>query len=82
MKKYLIITRIILMTFFILCSLHFINTWLYFIVNPFIDEKLISFTWLGLAVNFLELSYCIWFIEYYIENSKEKHNYEKNKKRP
>ena len=74
MKRNKVIARVILLAFFILCSLHFINTWLYFLVNPFIDEKLIGFTWLGLAVNFLELSYCLWFIDYYVENTKEKKN--------
>lgn len=71
MKKLKVLARVVLLAIFILCGLHFINTWLYFFINPYIDEKLIGFTWLGLAVNFLELSYCLWFGDYYVENAKE-----------
>ena len=50
---------------FIVCAFHFIATWLYFFINPFISEKLIGFTWLGILINVVELFYCIWFYEYF-----------------
>ena len=67
-KKYLMFIRILLLAIFVLCAFHFIATWLYFLVNPFIDSRLIGFTWLGFFVNLFELFYCIWFSEYFYEN--------------
>ena len=50
-RKYLIIARMLLLSLFIVSSIHFIFTWIYMIINPFIQEYLVSFTWLGLSMN-------------------------------
>lgn len=79
-KKYLIIIRMFLLSLFIVTSLHFILTWIYMIINPFIQEYLVSFTWLGIFINVIELFYAIWFIEYY-EEKKEEYDEKRSKKR-
>lgn len=79
-NKYLFIARLLLLSLFIVTSLHFILTWLYIIINPFIQENLVGFTWLGLIINVIELFYAIWFIEYY-EEKKEEYDENNAKKR-
>lgn len=79
-RKYLIIARMLLLSLFIVSSIHFIFTWIYMIINPFIQEYLVSFTWLGLSMNIFELFYVIWFIEYF-EDKKEEYDEKTAKKR-
>lgn len=79
-KKYIIIIRMFLLSLFIVSSLHFILTWIYMIINPFIQEHLVSFTWLGILINVIELFYAIWFIEYF-EEKKEEYDEKFTKKR-
>lgn len=79
-RKYLIIARMLLLSLFIVSSIHFIFTWIYMIINPFIQEYLVSFTWLGLSMNVFELFYVIWFIEYF-EDKKEEYDEKTAKKR-
>lgn len=79
-RKYLIFIRILLLSIFIVSAIHFILAWIYMIINPFIREYLVSFTWLGLLINVLELFYIIWFIEYF-EDKKEEYDERKAKKR-
>ena len=79
-NKYLFIVRLLLLSLFIVTALHFIFTWIYIIINPFIQENLVSFTWLGLLINVIELFYAIWFIEYY-EEKKEEYDEKYAKKR-
>ncbi len=69
-KTYLKIVRLLLLAVFVTCALHLIITFIHFIINPFIDNYLIGFTWLGFLISIIELLYCIWFCEYYYENSK------------
>lgn len=57
--------RLLSLSLFILCAMHFIYTWIYFFINPFVCDKLIGFTWLGIFVNLIEILYSIWFCEYY-----------------
>ncbi len=79
-NKYLFIIRLLLLSLFIVSALHFIVTWIYMIINPFIQEYLVSFTWLGLLINAIELFYAIWFIDYF-EDKKEEYDEKKDKKR-
>lgn len=79
-RKYLIIARMLLLSLFIVSSIHFIFTWIYMIINPFIQEYLVSFTWLDLSMNVFELFYVIWFIEYF-EDKKEEYDEKTAKKR-
>ena len=79
-RKYLIIVRMLLLSMFIVSAIHFIFTWIYIIINPFIQEYLVSFTWLGLLINVIELFYVIWFIEYF-EDKREEYDERKAKKR-
>ena len=50
------------------------------IINPIIQTYLVSFTWIGLLINIMELFYVIWFIEYY-EEKKEEYDEKNSKKR-
>lgn len=79
-SKYLFIVRSLLLSMFIVSSLHFIITWIYMIINPFIQKYLVSFTWIGLFINVIELFYAIWFIDYY-EEKKEEYDEKRAKKR-
>ena len=79
-NKYLFIVRTLLLSLFIVLSLHFILTWIYMIINPFIQNHLASFTWLGLFINVIELFYAIWFIDYF-EDKKEEYDEKRTKKR-
>lgn len=79
-KKYMYIVRFLLLSLFIVSALHFIITWLYMIINPFIQDYLVSFTWNGLFINVIELFYAIWFIEYF-EDKKEEYDEMQAKKR-
>lgn len=79
-KKYLYIARTLLLSLFIVSTLHFIITWLYMIINPFIQDYLVSFTWIGLFINVIELFYTIWFIDYF-EDKKEEYDEKQAKKR-
>lgn len=79
-NKYLFMIRMLLLSLFIVSVLHFILTWVYMIINPFISGNLISFTWLGIFINVIELFYAIWFIDYY-EEKKEEYDEKKDKKR-
>lgn len=62
-KKYFI--NVISFALFVVCAFHFIATWLYFFINPFVSEHLMGFSWIGILINLVELFYCIWFYEYY-----------------
>ena len=79
-SNYLFVIRLLLLSLFIVSALHFILTWIYMIINPFIQEYLVSFTWLGLLINVIELFYAIWFIEYF-EEKKEEYDEKRAKKR-
>lgn len=79
-SNYLFVIRLLLLSLFIVSALHFILTWIYMIINPFIQEYLVSFTWLGLLINVIELFYAIWFIEYF-EEKKEEYDEKNEKKR-
>lgn len=69
---------------FIIPVYSIINTFYFYmdiqIINPFIQEYLVSFTWLGLSMNVFELFYVIWFIEYF-EDKKEEYDEKTAKKR-
>lgn len=79
-KKYLYMIRALLLSFFVVSILHFIISWLYMIINPFIQDYLVSFTWNGLFINVIELFYTIWFIDYF-KDKKEEYNEKQAKKR-
>lgn len=79
-NKYTFFIRFLLLSLFIVSTLHFISTWIYMFINPFIEEHLVSFTYLGLLINIVELFYVIWFAEYY-EEKKEEYDENFTKKR-
>ena len=70
LNKRIFLVRTLSLALFVITAFHFIATWLYFFINPFVSDYLAGFTWLGILVNLVELFYCIWFCEYFNENKK------------